>query len=379
MDSTLIGGILAAASLVMNGYFLVLAIVNVVELRRSTLPADPRASEPISVIIPARNEERDLAACLDSLARQDYPDYEVIVVDDCSTDRTRLIAESFADRHPLFQVVAGRPLPDGWSGKNWAVHQGVLAARGSIYLFTDADTVHGPDSLAFVRANLEGHDAGFLSGYPDNPLVRFGEKITVSLMYMMTAMLLPLPLIRRTRTAGLSFAIGQYMAATAEAYSAAGGHQAIAERFQDDIQLARRFKAAGCTTVFVDAKAQVRSRMYRGYRESFRGISRNIYAFLNRNPLQLAGIYLMVFLGVLYPIYRPLSLAFSGRPVGTAGLPLLFFAASWTIGLLDRDQDWLTILLFPLTFLNLIVLGTHSMLKTGAAGIGIPWKGRLVK
>jgi chlorobactene glucosyltransferase len=198
-------------------------------------------------------------------------------------------------------------------------------------------------------------------------------------MYMMTSMLLPLPLTTRTSAPGLSFAIGQFLAVNADDYTSTGGHAAISEQFQDDIKLARSFKASGKRVIFLDAKERVMCRMYIGFRESFRGISRNIFAYLDKNPAKLFGIYLLTFLGIFYPLGNLAASILRREPALLPAVTVILFATAWYLNLKDRGQDILSIFLYPITFLNLIIMGTYSMMKTGLAGAGIAWKGRQVK
>src|ERR1700756_1721531 len=140
---------------------------------------DASAKPEVSVIVPARNEEASLGTCLESLVSQSGVDFETIVVNDHSTDRTREIAASF----PGVRIIEAGPLPQGWTGKNNAVACGALQARGEWLLFTDADTVHLPGSLARAVAEAQDNNAELLSYSPEQIAVTFWERATLPVVF----------------------------------------------------------------------------------------------------------------------------------------------------------------------------------------------------
>src|SRR3974390_180100 len=194
----------------------------------------------VSVIVPARNEEASLGACLESLAAQTGVSFEMIVIDDHSTDRTRAIASSF----PGVRVIEAGPLPDGWTGKNNAVATGATQARGEWLLFTDADTVHLPGSLARSLAEAQNLGAAMLSYSPGQIVGGFWEKAVMPVIVA--------ELASRYRPSEVSdpqsptaAANGQYILITRKAYDAVGGHAAVAQSLLEDVDLARAVKQSG--------------------------------------------------------------------------------------------------------------------------------------
>ncbi len=194
-------------------YFFVLAVTNVVWMRLSC--RSPRASSTamVSVLIPARNEERNIGRCLDSLLAQTHANYEIIVLDDQSTDGTWSIIERCAREHPgRVTAIRGKPLPEnGWHGKPHALHQLAELAKGEYLLFTDADTVHAPESISWAVTNLESHRVDFLSAYTGQEFGTIGEALLVPMMYLMTAVVMPIWMVTVPRAALFSFAIGQFV------------------------------------------------------------------------------------------------------------------------------------------------------------------------
>lgn len=156
-------------------------------------------------------------------------------------------------------------------------------ANGDYLLFTDADTVHSKESIAWAVTNIESHGVGCLSGYVSQELNTFGEVLIVRATYIMTTMILPLWLIAATKAPGLSFAIGQFIMFRRQAYEAIGGYSTVSGHISDDIFVVRELKNAGFCLIFLDIHRYVRCRMYIGYRASFNGICKNIYDFFKKD------------------------------------------------------------------------------------------------
>jgi glycosyltransferase involved in cell wall biosynthesis len=259
----------------------------------------------VSVIIPARNEEASLGACLESLVSQTGVSFEIVVVDDHSTDHTREIAESFAadrggdaDAEPrtpssggarnasAVRVIEADPLPEHWTGKNNAVATGARAARGEWLLFTDADTVHLPGSLARALAEAKEHNADMLSYSPEQIAVSFWEMAILPVVFAELARQYP-PSKVSDPNSPIAAANGQYILIRREAYDAVGGHAAIASEILEDVALARAVKASGRKIRFRYAADAVRTRMYRNFSQLREGWTKNL-ALLFPSPGWLA-------------------------------------------------------------------------------------------
>src|SRR5580700_1284522 len=280
----------------------------------STLPV-------VSVIIPARNEEASLGACLDSLVAQtrvnlENINFEIIVVDDNSTDRTREIAASF----PKVKVIEAALLPSGWTGKNNAVATGARQARGSWFLFTDADTVHLPDSLVRSLKEAKGHGAALLSYSPEQIVGTLWEKTVMPVIFA--------DLARRYRPSEVSnpqsavaAANGQYILITREAYDAVGGHSAIAADLLEDVALARAVKRSGRKIFFRYGGDAVQTRMYRSFAQLREGWTKNL-ALLFPSPARLATLCTIEFVLIAASAAIAVSATLRGReqPAAAAGI-----------------------------------------------------------
>src|ERR1700692_4210056 len=248
----------------------------------------------VSIIIPARNEEASLADCLQSLVAQTGVDFEIIVVDDASTDRTREIADSFAG----VRVITAEPLPGEGkcdaakhcTGKNNAVIAGAKQARANWLLFTDADTVHLPGSLARALEEAEKEKADLLSYSPEQVVVSFTERAVMPVIFAELARQYP-PHRVRDQKSGIVAANGQYILVRRAAYRAVGGHAAITSEILDDVALARLFRNAGFRVHFRYGGDAVRTRMYRNWLQLREGWTKNLELLFPRsNRLALQSL-----------------------------------------------------------------------------------------
>ncbi|PYX33812.1 MAG: glycosyl transferase [Acidobacteria bacterium] len=242
------------------------------------VPANPE----VSIIVPARNEEVCLGNCLRSLVAQTGVGFEIIVVDDGSTDRTRALAASVRG----VKVISPGPLPAGWRGKNNAVVAGAKEARGEWLLFTDADTLHLPGSLARALAEAKENRAELLSYSPEQIAVTFAERVVMPVIFAELASQYP-PEKVRDQNSGVVAANGQYIMVRRDVYESVGGHAAVADRILEDVALARAFRVAGYRVYFRYGADAVRTRMYRNWNELREGWTKNL-ALLFPHPVRRA-------------------------------------------------------------------------------------------
>ncbi|HEX3354915.1 MAG TPA: glycosyltransferase [Terriglobales bacterium] len=244
----------------------------------------------MSVIVPARNEEACLGACLQSLSSQIGVPFEIILVDDASSDRTREIAASF----PSVRVIeAGTPGP-GWTGKNNAMVAGARVAGGEWLLFTDADTVHKAGSLTGAVAEAGRRGAALLSYSPEQEVHGFWEKAVMPVIFAELATTYRPSLVSDPRSSAAA-ANGQYILISREAYDAVGGHAAVRNNLLEDVALARAVKASGRKIFFRYGADAVSTRMYRSFAQLREGWTKNL-AVLFPAPSRLAVLRMTEFL-----------------------------------------------------------------------------------
>ena len=359
-------------------YFLVLAIINILDMRIHTVEAKQKDGPLVSILVPMRNEEENIDKCLDSLRNQNYKSYEILVIDDNSTDGTLKALNRIAREDERVRVFQGMPLPKDWYGKPYALQQLAKSARGEIIIFTDADTVHRPTSVSWTVTNMEASGSDFISGYVGQRIQSFGEQITVPLMYFLTGFLLPLCMNRYTKRSLFSSAVGQFIAVKRDVFEKIGGFSAVRKKTREDMYLARYVKNQGYKTTFLDIGDQVQCRMYKGYRAALEGIGKNIYDFLGKSTLSIFCIALVIIFFLFLPFPLLIRSILYGGPHTYDLLRVnILYTVTWASLFLDRRIPWYRAFLWPLMFLNLVYMGIWSWFRT-MTGQGFLWKDRVV-
>jgi chlorobactene glucosyltransferase len=356
---------------------LVIALSNTWVLRRARRHAPPSRWPRVSVLIPARNEERNIERCVTSLLAQDYPDFEVLVLDDESTDRTPELLCGLAAGDRRLRVLAGQPLPLGWLGKNWACAQLSEQASGELLFFTDADTWHQPQALRAFAAALEGEAADLMSGFARQEVQTPGEKLIVPFFSWVIYCFTPLWLAYRLRLPALSTVVGQALMFRRAAYEAIGGHGAVRAAITEDLELARRVKAGGYRWRMLHIADLVSCRMYRGGGEAIAALSRNLFAAFGFRLFLFLFAWGWLLVLFLKP-FLDLALYALGRPIGAPlaavlaciGLALIL----WLFVYRQLRLPLAPVLVYPLTVLIMAGVALRSLWL--ALSGRLIWKGR---
>ncbi len=357
----------------------VLAVIlsNLLLLHRSRRHAAPHDFPMVSILVPARNEEKNIGKCITSLLMQDYPYFEVLVLDDQSNDGTLAILTGMASSHPGLKVLTGCPPPQDQSGKNWACSQLAHQARGELLFFTDADTFHHPQTLRSSVTALLGEQSDLLTGFPRQQVLTWGEKLLVPFFPWACLCFVPLWLGYRLRTQALAVAVGQMMLFQREAYWKIGGHAGLGTAIVDDLSLARKIKATGLRWRVVSVSDLITCRMYHESREAVHGFSKNLFAAFDFRLL----IYLFVFLWLLILFWWPLIVlvAFSIGQAPTAHLNELIVCIGlslllWIIPYTEIGVPFYMGLLYPVTILVNVGIAFLSLLFSLTGRLA--WKGR---
>jgi glycosyltransferase involved in cell wall biosynthesis len=320
----------------------------------------------VSVIIPARNEEANLGTCLASLAEQTGVDFEIIVVNDHSADRTRDIALSF----PNVKVLEARPLAEGWTGKNNAVSTGAFAAQGDWLLFTDADTIHLPGSLARSLAEAKRQGAALLSYSPEQIVKGFWQKAVMPVIFAELASNYR-PSEVSDPASPAAAANGQYLLISREAYNPVGGHSAVASSLLEDVALARAVKRSGRKIFFRYGGDAVCTRMYRTWAELREGWTKNL-ALLFPQPGLLAawrGLEFVLIVACLIFGVHAIVLQDYLHALLYAALPVLTFAR---IRRANFSWDANVLAIFGLPLFSYLLLRSKRFHRRG----NVSWKGR---
>jgi chlorobactene glucosyltransferase len=359
---------------------LLISAFNLLTLKRlGRFPAPPTFPR-VSLLVPARNEARNVEACVRGLLNQDYPNFEVIVLDDESTDGTGEILQHLAAEDVRLRVMRGQPLPAGWLGKNWACQQLSQAAAGDYLLFTDADTRHEPAMLRDAIAAAMAVNADLLSGIPRQEVKTWSEQVLVPLLAWSFMAFIPIALAERVRAAFLSVSIGQFLLFRRSAYKAIKGHEAVRDKVVEDFELARHIKKAGLQWRFVDATPRIHCRMYHNFREVFDGLSKNLFVVFG-NIFFFALAWSALIISFLEPQWIVLLALFGvALPAKLVGLSILAIGQAillWGITDLRFGFPIRQAALYPVTIVLAVFIGLRSMFAH-IFKRGVSWKGRSV-
>ena len=344
-----------------------------------------RANPRVSILIPARNEAAILATTLPAFLAQDYENYEVILVDDASTDGTAELAQSFASRHPdRLRVIRIESLPENWVGKTHALHQAFQAATGEWVLATDADIVFHPKALRAGLWLAETQQAELVSIYAFLECDSFWEKVMMPGFGGALFTFFPLRKINDPRSS-VALASGGYILMRRRTWAGLGGYEAIRHEMIDDLNTAKRVKHSGHRIFVAVTRNLLRTRMYASFGEIWEGMRKNVFAAFRYSVARTLGaaagsllMNLLPLLGLTYSAGRWFGVA--PGVSGQADVIFAFSAGQYSLCVLLHlvivafyGIRWRYALLAPLGAILYTLIGLDSMLRT-LLGKGVSWK-----
>jgi chlorobactene glucosyltransferase len=336
-------------------------------------PGPPRTAAPsVSVVIAARNEELDLPATLDCLLAQDYPNLEIVVVEDSSTDRTAQVIDA---RAPRVRRVNPPPLPPGWVGKSWACWNGAQAATGDWLLFEDADVRTHPAAVRTTLEWAEREHADLATIAEKIEMRSFWERLVLPFYVQLVLTYFRTPHVNRPRSRA-AMANGQFWLTPRKTYFALGGHEAVRSIVLEDVAIARRYRAAGRTLRVAWTPLLAQTRMYRNRREMFEGLLKNVHG-TSFSSLRLVG-----FLVGLFGLFL-LPLALLPYGIWTGDLPLTVMGGFLYFALFGKHVVFTGSIGAPSTYglLYPAAVGYYLVLIATSLARGlrhkpVAWKGR---
>lgn len=347
-------------------------------------PENQNPSPLVSICIPARNEERVIERCISSAMKQDYPNFEILVLDDQSEDKTPDILKKLSEIVNNLKHFEGKPKPDGWLGKPWACQQLSEQAKGEILVFIDADVWLEEHAISKAVNNLSHSDV--ITVWPKQQLKTFWEKVVIPIVYYGLYTLLPSKYVEETpkwlpqnlrNKYGHEFAAacGQFIAFNRTAYNKINGHAAVKDKVLDDVELAKEVKRQSLKLIMYEGHHSVNCRMYHSNNEIFNGLRKNFFVgFGNNTLLFLAMAALQIIVYVL-----PWIILITGTPLLQWYAGILILITLLQRWYLDFKYKWnpLFSLLHPIAILWYEVLAVRCLWDY-YTGSKPDWKGRKV-
>ncbi len=242
-------------------------------------PVPPAPAPLVSVVLPARNEAAHISACMAALRNTTWPNWELIVVNDGSTDDTGALARASAASDPRVRVIDAPPLAAGWFGKQWACHTAMQVARGEWLLFTDADTRHAPELIARMMRVRGERNADLLSVSGTQEMVTFWERAVQPVVFaLILARFGGARSLEAARRPEDVVANGQCFLMSRAVYDAIGGHEAVRDTVAEDLMMAQRIVQSGRRVSLALGQSHLSTRMYDGWDSLVRGWRKNVYA-----------------------------------------------------------------------------------------------------
>jgi hypothetical protein len=343
------------------------AVFGIINLRRMPrLAGTPPAGTKVSILIPARNEEANIAACLEAALASTGCEIEVVVMDDASTDRTAAIVQGYAARDARLRLIEAPSLPPGWTGKVHACARLAEAATGTHFLFIDADVRLAPHAAAAMAAHSLARRIALVSGVPRQEMKTLGEGLTVPFINFLLLCYLPFGGRAVQRKPSFAAACGQLIMMERRAYESTGGHSSIKGVLHDAIALARLFRERGHDTEIVDGAPLATCRMYSGFAPAWSGFIKNAREGM-ATPIGLP-IWTVLLAGAHL---WPWALLPDLEALATILLMFALRAAvTWRTG-----EPWWTVPLHPFTVIVALAIQWTALLRS-ALGLQAGWKGR---
>lgn len=352
------------------------AVMTVANLRVLARPPLPDDRPSLAILIPARNEENAIGACVVAALASVGADVEVVVLDDGSIDSTASIVQDLARRDDRVRLVPAPPLPPAWNGKQHACHVLASLTLRPILLFIDADVRLAPEGAARLAAALTDGGADLVSAVPRQIMGSFGERLLIPMINALILGYLPIARMRRDPREALAAGCGQLMMTRRDAYQRAGGHAAIRASLHDGLKLPRLFRRAGLKTDLVDGTDLAECRMYAGMSALMPGLLKNATEGMAK-PVALPVWTALLFGGHALPWLLLIAALATGS---LAHLSLILLACALPLGarLLQaiRCKEPLgAVPLHPLGVLALLALQWTALVRQ-SLGIRTDWRGR---
>ena len=361
--STFVGFVIPIVALSWSA-ILLFRIFSYFKIDKLNLKDKPLSQPLISIIIPARNEHLNIKRCLQSIKNQSYSNFEVIVVDDNSTDDTYEIAEQFCQQDDRFTIIKINHDNPGWVGKNYACHEGYKNSNGSILLFIDADTEHHPDSVISSFSYMQQNNLDVLTMFPQLICSDFWGKLILPILISMINILYS-PLLLNSKRTPIAYLVGGFILIKKQIYDSVGGHESVKSSFVEDKSLGERIKKSGFNLKLVRSNNLVTTYSNIGYSNNINAIQRATSASFIQSHfiIGLLSIFL-AFTSLVLPYFLLIFINSLQFPYSILILlTIVFMSMSYLIEFADIHHSKFYVLFQPLTNLILFFSMIVSVFK----------------
>ncbi|MBT8392251.1 MAG: glycosyltransferase [Ignavibacteriaceae bacterium] len=352
----------------------IVSIYNFFTVPRIKQSKNELISEPlVSILVPARNEEQNIANCISDVYNQTYQNYELIILDDESEDRTASIIKNKISDFGISQktnLISGKPIPKNWIGKNWACHQLSLEANGKYLVFMDADVRQSSHVIESCLKLIDKHQIQLLTCFPTQIIESFGEWLIVPLMNFLLLTFLPLIKVYSSEKKSFVAANGQLLLIERNTYDKIGGHREVASKVVEDMEIARNVKKFGFKMMTYLGENSISCRMYTGFRQGVIGFTKNFYSGFNLPPVVFA--LFLVFL--LSSFFLPFLMIFVNSKF--IWVVLIIIIGRISTSLSSKQNLLINVLIHPVQIILMIAIGISSVYKTSKKTL--KWKGRYI-
>jgi len=326
----------------------------------------------VSILIPARNEENNIKKVIESSLKQNYPSFEVIVLDDNSTDKTYEIARNYEATNSNFKIIKGDKLPDGWFGKNWACYQLANNASGETLIFTDADNFFENDAVIKTVSILKQYDLDMFSVFPQQITTTFWEKLIIPIIDLIVYSGLILKTSYYFPFSLFAAANGQWIAFKKSSYEELGGHSSVKNQIVEDVALARFFKKNKKKILVGAGTGVIYGKMYDNFKQIWSGLSKNLFGLTDFKTIPFFIILILMLLVCVVPYF----LLFTLLNYINIILFIIILNILWRVLLAINFKHNIlySTLLHPISILLITIIGINSFLKS-KFGV-LSWKGR---
>lgn len=323
----------------------------------------------VSVILPARNEEKYIGKCLNTLTKQDYLNYEIIAINDSSTDKTGEIIQEYSKINPKVILINAEPKPEGWTGKNWACHQRYLKSTGSILLFTDADTTHDIATISVAVDYLLKENLDALTAAPKILACDFWTKVTLPILWTLSLARYSALKANDPKTK-VGYFFGSFFIIKRETYEAIGTHRSVKEEIVEDGELGRKTKEQGFRLMVVNGVSHVNAVWARDSYSLWHGLRRLMIPLYEQERIKAILMVISSFLLLLFPlIVLPFSI-------------LVVFEEKDTISIVGDFSSGVVLLLSFMSMLFFVITNTlhlkYTVFQNPLYSLAFPLSGSLV-